>query len=526
MDMGRCLSVPFRIGVAWLLATTPLLAAETYERQAFAAALHSVTAAELGHHVDVLADDTFEGREAGSRGGHAAAGYLAQAMDEYGIAPAGEDGGYVQYLGHGYRNILGMIEGRDPQLKHQFVLLGAHYDHVGYGNRTNSFGPTGYIHNGADDNASGTSGVLEIMQAFAMLPQPPRRSILFAFWDGEEKGLLGSKHFVEFPTVPLKNIVLAFNSDMIGRLRDQHLEVYGVRTARGLRQLISHENTDYGMQLDFIWDVKPNSDHYSFFKNGVPFLMFHTGLHDNYHRPSDDAELINRDGMLEVSQLMFRVAYHVAESDQVAPFRNQARFESNRTRTQFETTASNAPPRLGVSWSRADGELGLLVTHVTPGSAAAFAGVAVGDRILEFAGRTIASGNQFRLSVLAAHSPVRMLLHRSGQEEPLAVSLDLPGKPIRIGISWNQDRAEPSMVILTRVIAGSAADQGGLAVRDRIYAVNGQSFADGDRFGELVTHTDGPVQFRIERQGILQDITIRPLDQIDVQQVVVETAAQ
>ncbi len=512
MEKVRCLAVPFWTVVVWLLATTPSFAVETHKNQAFATALNSVTAAELGHHVDVLADDSFEGREAGSRGGKAAGGYLVQAMEQDGIRPAGEDGGYFQYFGSGYRNVLGMIEGRDPKLKHEFVVIGAHYDHVGYGTSRNSFGPTGYIHNGADDNASGTSGVLEILQAFAMLPQPPRRSILFAFWDGEEKGLLGSKHFVEYPTIPLKNVVMVFNSDMIGRLRNEHLEVYGARTARGLRQLVSQENSAYGMQLDFIWDVKPNSDHYSFFKNGVPFLMFHTGLHDNYHRPSDDAELINRDGMLEVSQLMFRVAYEVSETEHVAPFRKQARFESNRTRAQFERTAMPPPARLGVSWSREDGNPGLLVTRVTPGSAAAQAGVTVGDRILEFAGRTVESGDQFRLLVLAAQAPTRLVLQRADAVEPIEMSLNLLGKPVRIGISWDEDRAEPAMVILTRVIPGSAADQAGLAVGDRIYVVNGQRFADGDEFGNLVTHQAGPLHLQAERQGVLHDVTIRPVE--------------
>src|SRR5690606_3687721 len=120
------------------------------------------------------ADDTFEGREAGSRGGHAAAGYIVRQLQRYGVQGGGEDGGYFQNFGAGYRNILAVIPGSDPQLRRQAVVVGAHYDHVGYGTPQNSYGPTGYIHNGADDNASGVAGLLEVIEAFTLLPSAPR----------------------------------------------------------------------------------------------------------------------------------------------------------------------------------------------------------------------------------------------------------------------------------------------------------------------------------------------------------------
>ena len=109
----------------------------------------------------------------------------------------------LQPIGNGGRNILGMVRGSDPHLQHEVVIVGAHYDHVGYGTRRNSFGPIGYIHNGADDNASGTAALLEVMQAFAQLPEPPRRSVVFAAWDGEAQGLLGSRYCTSDPTLPL-----------------------------------------------------------------------------------------------------------------------------------------------------------------------------------------------------------------------------------------------------------------------------------------------------------------------------------
>ncbi len=502
----------------YLVAVTSLLLClvpptlHAAENQALKAALQTITTTELGHHVEVLADDSFEGREAGSRGGQAAGGYLVQALEENSLRPAGVDGGFYQTFGPGYRNVLGMIPGSDPKLKHEFILLGAHYDHVGYGTPRNSFGPTGHIHNGADDNASGMSGLLEVMQAFSLLAEPPRRSILFAFWDGEEKGMLGSKQWVSSPTVPLKNVVFSFNADMIGRLRDQHVEVYGARTAQGLRQLVSRQNITFGLDLDFIWDVKPNSDHYSFFEHEIPFLMLHTGLHDNYHRPSDDAELINREGMQTVAQLMFRLAYELADADQVPAFRTKSRFESNYTRAQFERAGAPTPPRLGVSWSPEDLESGLLVTRVTPGSAADQVRLKTGDRIIRFDGQSVESSDQFRLLVLAAGSVAQAIVQRPDAAEPVEMLLHLPGKPIRIGVSWDQDRADPATVILTRVVPGSAAEQAGLAPKDRVYAVEGQPFADATEFGQMLTRSSGPLQLLVERQGLLRNVTLHPLE--------------
>ncbi|MHB8971295.1 MAG: M20/M25/M40 family metallo-hydrolase [Pirellulaceae bacterium] len=481
------------------------------ENNAVRAALNTITSAELGHHVDVLADDSFEGREAGSRGGRAAGGYILQLLEENHIQPAGDDGGYFQSFGKGYRNILGVIPGRDPQLQHEYILIGAHYDHVGYGTPRNSFGPTGSIHNGADDNASGTAGVLEVLQAFTMLPEPPRRSILFAFWDCEEKGLLGSKHWTSFPTVPLKQVVLAFNADMIGRLRNNRLEVSGSRSAPGLRKLVSRDNADLGLQLDFVWNVNADSDHYSFFEQNIPFLMLHTGLHDNYHRPSDDAELIEREGMQAVSQLMFRVANDLAEADKVPAFRSAARYESIATRSEFERGVASAPPRLGVSWGSASNGEGLTLTRVMPGSAAELAGLQIGDRLIRCDGRSISDGDQFRLIILAAGNSAQLVVERPGDSTPQEISVSLPGKPVRFGISWDQDRAEPSMVMLTRIVPGSAAEQAGLAAKDRVYQVDGHEFADGQEFGQLVANSAGPLNLVVERQGVLHEFTVRPL---------------
>lgn len=490
-----------------VLATVPIQAADL---AAFHAALNSITASELGHHVETLADDRFEGREAGSSGGRAAGEYLLRALEELPIEPAGEGGTYVQPFGAGYRNLLGMLTGRDPKLRHEVIVIGAHYDHVGRGTARNSFGPTGQIHNGADDNASGTAGILELVQAFAALPEPPRRSILFAFWDGEEKGLLGSKKWTSSPTVPLDRVVFAFNADMIGRLRDRRVEVYGSRSAAGLRRMISQQNTEFALNLDFKWGVHADSDHFPFFDHGIPFLMLHTGLHKDYHRPSDDAQWINRAGAQEVTQLLFCLAFELSEADAVPAFRDESRFETNVAQAEFERAMAPVPPRLGLSWGGADTAPGLTVTRVAADSAAATAGLRIGDRVMRFDGCDVTDGEQFQLLVLAAPKRADLVIQRPGDPEPQTLAVELRGDPVRVGIAWDEEADESSAVMLTRVVPGSAADRAGLAPLDRVYAVNGQSFSSGREFGRLVVGTTQPLELLVERNGVLQMHLVLP----------------
>ena len=139
-------------------------------------------------------------------------------------------------------------------------MLGAHYDHVGYGRSNNSFGPVGYIHNGADDNASGVAGLLEVLDALRTLPVAPKRSILLACWDGEEAGLLGSRHWVGRPTIPLSRVAFDINIDMIGRMANGRMEIYGVRTAKGLRRLVSEANGPGPATIDFDFKLKSDWD--------------------------------------------------------------------------------------------------------------------------------------------------------------------------------------------------------------------------------------------------------------------------
>jgi hypothetical protein len=475
----------------------------------FSQALESITSTDLKRHVFYLADDTFEGREAGSRGGRVAGGYLAREFQKAGLSGGGVKEAYFQDFDGNSRNILGIWEGSDPLLKHEVVVLGAHYDHVGYGTESNSFGPIGRIHNGADDNASGTSGLLEIVEAMVRLEPRPRRTILFALWDGEEKGLLGSKHWVAHPTIPLDRVRLMLNMDMIGRLRDNKIEFGGSRTAQGLRTLVSRQNDGIDLLLDFTWEMKDNSDHHPFFAQRIPVLFAFTGLHDDYHRPSDDAEKIDTAGMQRVTQLMFRLLYDVAQQPALPPFRPASQKETPELQKQFERPLPPLAGRLGINWNllETDGR-GVRVSRVVPGSPADAAGVRAHDRIVRFAGRTISDGELFRSLVLTAESPVPMIIERDDAAEPIELSIGLTGKPVRLGLSWRADDCEPGTLVITRVVPGSPAERAGLKVLDRVLQIEGQTFRDGDEFQELATSLASPISLTRERMGQIRSVKI------------------
>lgn len=498
--------------VAGLLGAMPswVVAAEA---NAARAAMDSITAEELHEVVKTLADDAFEGREAGSRGGRAVGVYLGEYFQKHKLRGGGSKGGYYQPFGANSRNILGYIEGSDPELKQQYVFIAGHYDHVGYGKASNSYGPTGHIHNGADDNASGVAGVLEAVDAFDHLPQPPKRSVMFALWDGEEAGLLGSKHWIENPTVPLDKIAAAINVDMIGRLRSERAMVYGCRTSYDFRQLVSRQNEQIGVTLDFNWLMKADSDHHPFFAAGIPVLMLHTGLHEDYHRPSDDVEKINQAGLRQMSQLLFRTALELADESDKPKFRTASQNESPYTRPQRERLLPALPGRLGLSWDEAKSKDGVLhVATVVPGGAAAKAGLKAGDRIVKYADKAFDGPDEFRQMVLATRGTTTMTVERAGSEEPLELKVDLPGQPVRLGMSWQVDDAEPGAVMLVRVVPGSPIDRAGLRVYDRIYEVNGQRFAGSDEFHHLVNELASPLDLLVETRGKLRHVEVNRIE--------------
>ncbi len=472
-------------------------------------ALDSIRVPDIKEHVTVLASDTFEGREAGSQGGMAAGVYLGQQYQRLKLAGGASDNRYYQDFSGNYRNILGVIRGEDPDVGDEVVVVSAHYDHVGYGNRENSRGPTGYIHNGADDNASGTAALIELAEAISNLNTPPRRTILFALWDAEEKGLWGSEHWIRSPTVPRDKIKLLINVDMSGRLRQGALTCYGARTISGLRRLISTQNRDESLKIDYTWELPDNSDHWPFLQHQVPALMFHTGLHEDYHTPNDDLDKVNYDGIREVARLMFYVTWDMANRDHIAGFRRAALGETIAAQQQSEQGLPPRPGRLGVRWSEVDSPAACIrVDAVRPGSAAHQAGLTTGDLIFEVAGKPVAAGREFLSAVLSAKSPAEFVISRGADTKKKTIPVNLEGTPLRLGISWRIDSADPGCVVLNQVVPGSPAALAGLRLNDRIYRIGEREVSEFETVSAEAFFENRNLSLLVERQGFLRTVEI------------------
>lgn len=499
-----------------LLVLVSVNPGSTEEPAATVSAVDTIRRQDLARHINTLASDTLEGRAAGSDGGRAAGNYIVQQLRRLKLRPGGRDGDFYQeFSDRGYRNILAVLPGSDPELKDEFVLVGAHYDHVGLGTKTTSRGPLGQIHNGADDNASGTAAVLEMAEALSSIqPTVLRRSIVIAFWDAEELGLLGSKHWMTAPTIPVPAIRLVINIDMVGRLKDRRLIVFGSRTGTGLRGFASQHNAPMPgpFKLVFNWDLIPNSDHHPFCKRGIPVLMLHTGLHDDYHRPSDDVDRLDIAGLRDITRLLFRLTRDAASRPQLPAFRQGAISESEKLRKQRESNDPVVFDRLGISWDADLARQGIVkLTDIADDSAADEADLKKGDRLLKFGDWEIDRPDDLPLHVLAAPSRIEVLVDRRRKKGLRTVILELPGQPIRFGFEWNQDDAEPGSVIVRGIVPGSPASRSGLQVGDRINHLDGKPVDRTPGFAERVAGRKTPITLRVERHGQFRSIRIVPL---------------
>jgi hypothetical protein len=213
------------------------------------------------------------------------------------------------------RNVAGLIEGSEAKLKKELVVIGGHYDHVGYMKQHQE--GEDYIYNGADDNASGTSAVLAIAKAFGAAKKKPKRSVLLITFAGEEKGLFGSRAYVEQPLLPLENTVAMLNLDMVGRNAPDSVSVGGVMRSPDLIKINEEENREVGMALDYsIESFHNRSDQYNFAREKIPFLFYFTGLHQDYHKVGDHPEKINETKIAKIATLAFRVAWRAANTNQ------------------------------------------------------------------------------------------------------------------------------------------------------------------------------------------------------------------
>jgi aminopeptidase YwaD len=310
-------------------------------------------------------------------------------------------------------NVIGIFAGSDPVLKNEAIVIGAHYDHLGRGGDGSLAQKEGDVHHGADDNASGTAGLLELARIFA--EQKPRRTIVFAAFSGEEEGLLGSKYYVNNPPVPLANTIAMINMDMIGRMKDKKLVIGGVGTAPEWRPMIETANLMQGVTVstsgtspsarNFPLVVASNgrtivssdaskqflitmnedgfgpSDHSSFYARQIPVLFFWTGTHEDYHKPSDTADKINYDDQLRIVALVVKIVREVDSADK------RPTYTVTKSPTVGRSTAFRV--YLGTIPSYSDSSDGLLLDGVRDDSPAAKAGLQAGDRIVKLAGRDV-----------------------------------------------------------------------------------------------------------------------------------------
>lgn len=288
-------------------------------------------------------------------------------------------------------NVVGILPGSDPKLKNEAIVIGAHYDHLGYGGEgSGSLSATTGIHHGADDNASGVAGLLELARILSS--QKPRRTIVFIAFSGEEEGLIGSNYYVNHPIVPLANTVAMINMDMIGRFKNNKFIVGGVGTAREWRSMIYVLNIDpsvtiasFGAPTIFSLTLNEDgygpSDHSSFYAKQIPVLFFWTGAHDDYHQPSDTADKINYEGEARVISFIANVIRNIDRSDK-RPTYTVAKSESQGRMMGFRVYLGTIP-------NYADSNGGLKLDGVHEDSPAAKAGLKVGDKIVKMAGREV-----------------------------------------------------------------------------------------------------------------------------------------
>lgn len=318
-------------------------------------------------------------------------------------------------------NVIGVIDG-SGSLAEETVVIGAHYDHVGRGGQ-NSLAPgSTEIHNGADDNASGSITLIELARRFGHRTKSdkPARRLVFIAFTGEELGLIGSARYCKQPIFPLEKTVAMLNMDMVGRLRDDKLIIYGVGSSPMWEPELKKLNETAGFKMMFKPEGFGPSDHSSFYAKKIPVLHFFTGEHADYHRPSDDWEKINVDGMIRIADLMEPLITKLIEEPQRPSY--------------VEVKGSGGQPRggnrpyVGTQPEFGNEEPGYAISGVSPGSPAEKGGLAGGDRIIKFGTNPIKNLDDYDVALrkFAPGDQVEVTVIRNQQEVKLKVTLEPP----------------------------------------------------------------------------------------------------
>lgn len=378
-----------------------------------------------------LADDARQGRGLGTRGLEEAGAYIAARFERLGLRPGAANGTWFQdftvspdapavaHLGlpaTATRNVVAILPGRSPALSGQVVIIGAHYDHLGLGG-PNALDPdsTGAVHNGADDNGSGTVALLEIARRLAAAR--PARTIVFVAFSGEELGVLGSAHYAKNPTpFPMDSVYAMVNLDMVGRLREGRLLALGAETATELRALLDSLNggpaaSDGARRFDLraSGDGWGPSDHASFYAAKRPVVHFFTDLHEDYHRATDDWDRINLEGIVQVAAFAADLGLALADRAGTLTFVDVPRPQLASGRTSAS---------LGTIPDMSESPGGVRLTGVRTGGPGDLAGIRAGDIIVGIGTHTVA--NLYDMTnALNAHQPGDTVLVtvRRGTEE-------------------------------------------------------------------------------------------------------------
>ena len=318
-------------------------------------------------------------------------------------------------------NVLGKITSRNHKFRDKYIVVGAHFDHLGYGGPgTGSRKPdTTAIHSGADDNASGTAGILELAHKLQLNRKLLKRSVLFVGFDAEEKGVLGAKHFVENPTVELSNIVTMINMDMIGRITDSIATVGGVGTSPLFPILLDSLSEKSPITLKQDPAGYGPSDHSAFYIKDIPVLFFFSGFHSDYHTPDDDWKHIDAWGAKQILDIAFNVITHISRAAERPVFTIAGPKEpSGRRRGKLKVT-------LGIIPSYGSLDVGLKVDGISnPHGPAAKAGIQRGDIIKTMGGKTVMDIYEFmdRLAEFKKGQTITVIIDRGGTEKELSVS--------------------------------------------------------------------------------------------------------
>jgi hypothetical protein len=386
-----------------------------------------------------LASDALRGRKACSPGNDSAAAYLARQLRRAGLRPAGDSGTFLQHwtvgnatasrnagiAGCRTENVAGMIPGAGA-LAGETVILGAHFDHLGIGGFGASMAQgadTLQVHHGADDNASGAAAIVELARTLAADPRAlgrNHRAILFMTWNAEEEGALGSAFYADHPSLPLDSALAYLNFDMVGRLRERKLLVLGARTATEWPALLDSVNARWHLDVRASGDGWGPSDQSSFAAHKRPVLHFFTDLHEDYHRPSDTADKIDADGIVDVVDFAADVARRLATRPTMLTY-----VDVPQPAPVMAGEPGRSRPVLGTIPDMSDEPGGVRLSGVRTSSPADSAGLRAGDILVGLAADTIANLQDFQ-NALMKHSGgdrVEVRYLRGGQLVHVMVTL-------------------------------------------------------------------------------------------------------